>query len=135
MAIPLLFLVTPETPQYAYLFGAVFGFAMGADYMLIPLMAADRLRSAIARAGRCPAIVPQRHDRTILVARPRSRGCASLWGGYGTRCGSHAGSRAARRDRASLLLPQQRDEPRIANVTRRGAPTAAVGALHDDRHA
>ena len=40
-AIPLLFLVTPETPEYAYVFGIVFGFAMGADYMLIPLMAAD----------------------------------------------------------------------------------------------
>src|SRR5206468_9786126 len=33
IAIPLLFLVTPQTPHYAYLFGIVFGFAMGADYM------------------------------------------------------------------------------------------------------
>lgn len=41
-AIPSLFLVTPETPGMVYIFGVVFGFAMGADYMLIPLMAADQ---------------------------------------------------------------------------------------------
>ncbi|MCB1022509.1 MAG: MFS transporter, partial [Acidobacteria bacterium] len=41
-AIPSLFLVTPETPNMVYLFAVVFGFAMGADYMLIPLMAADQ---------------------------------------------------------------------------------------------
>ena len=40
-AIPLLFLVTPEQPGMVYVFAIVFGFAMGADYMLIPLMAAD----------------------------------------------------------------------------------------------
>src|SRR5262249_18506308 len=57
IAIPLLFLVTPDAPQFAYLFGIVFGFAMGADYMLIPLMAADvfGLRS-LGRA--MSAIVP-----------------------------------------------------------------------------
>lgn len=42
LAIPLLFLVTPEQPNKVYLFAIVFGFAMGADYMLIPLMAADQ---------------------------------------------------------------------------------------------
>ncbi len=41
-AIPLLFLVTPQQPSMVYLFAVVFGFAMGADYMLIPLMAADQ---------------------------------------------------------------------------------------------
>ena len=41
-AIPLLFLVTPQQPNMVYLFAIVFGFAMGADYMLIPLMAADQ---------------------------------------------------------------------------------------------
>ncbi len=40
-AIPLLFLVTPDQAGMVYLFAIVFGFAMGADYMLIPLMAAD----------------------------------------------------------------------------------------------
>lgn len=40
--IPLLFLVTPETPGNVYLFSVLFGFGMGADYMLIPLMAAEQ---------------------------------------------------------------------------------------------
>ena len=42
MAIPLLFTVTPTQPNMVYVFAIVFGFAMGADYMLIPLMAADQ---------------------------------------------------------------------------------------------
>jgi len=42
LAIPTLFLVTPAQGNYVYLFAIVFGFAMGADYMLIPLMAADQ---------------------------------------------------------------------------------------------
>jgi len=42
LAIPLLFLVTPEQSGMVYVFAIVFGFAMGADYMLIPLMAADQ---------------------------------------------------------------------------------------------
>jgi MFS family permease len=40
--IPLLFLITPATPQYVYVFAILFGFGMGADYMLIPLMAAEQ---------------------------------------------------------------------------------------------
>ena len=39
--IPTLFLVRPEQPGFVYPFAIIFGFAMGADYMLIPLMAAD----------------------------------------------------------------------------------------------
>jgi MFS family permease len=39
--IPLLFLVRPESPEMMYLFAILFGFGMGADYMLIPLMAAE----------------------------------------------------------------------------------------------
>jgi MFS family permease len=42
IAIPSLFLVTPEQTGFVYVFALVFGFAMGADYMLIPLMAADQ---------------------------------------------------------------------------------------------
>lgn len=42
LAIPLLFLVTPDQPNMVYLFAVVFGLAMGAAYMLIPLMAADQ---------------------------------------------------------------------------------------------
>ena len=82
IAIPLLFLITPQTPQYAYLFGVVFGFAMGADYMLIPLMAADvfGLRS-LGRA--MSAIVPSdtitQYWSPNLIARLRM-----VWGGYGS---------------------------------------------------
>ncbi|MCL4796251.1 MAG: MFS transporter [Bryobacteraceae bacterium] len=51
LAIPSLFLVRPESEGYVYLFALVFGFAMGADYMLIPLMAADQFGlSSLARA-------------------------------------------------------------------------------------
>jgi MFS family permease len=39
-SIPLLLTVKP--PTHPYLFAIVFGFAMGADYMLIPLMAAEQ---------------------------------------------------------------------------------------------
>jgi sugar phosphate permease len=42
VAIPSLFLVTPAQASFVYIFALVFGFAMGADYMLIPLMAADQ---------------------------------------------------------------------------------------------
>ena len=82
VAIPLLFLVTPETPQYAYLFGVVFGFAMGADYMLIPLMAADVF--GLQSLGRAmSAIVPSdtitQYWSPNLIARLRM-----VWGGYGS---------------------------------------------------
>jgi MFS family permease len=49
--IPLLFLVRPETPEYVYVFAVLFGFGMGADYMLIPLMAAEQFGvNTLARA-------------------------------------------------------------------------------------
>ncbi|MBX5493769.1 MAG: MFS transporter [Bryobacteraceae bacterium] len=49
--IPLLHLVTPQQPGFMYVFALLFGFGMGADYMLIPLMAADRFGvSSLARA-------------------------------------------------------------------------------------
>ncbi len=41
-AIPLLFMVKPAAGAMTYVFAIVFGFAMGADYMLIPLMAAKQ---------------------------------------------------------------------------------------------
>jgi MFS family permease len=40
--IPLLLLIRPSNPQYLYAFAILFGFGMGADYMLIPLMAAEQ---------------------------------------------------------------------------------------------
>lgn len=39
--IPILLLVRPESPEFIYIFAILFGFGMGADYMIIPLMAAD----------------------------------------------------------------------------------------------
>ncbi len=49
--IPLLLLVRPEQEMYMYLFALLFGFGMGADYMLIPLMAADQFGvNSLARA-------------------------------------------------------------------------------------
>ncbi len=57
VAIPTLFLVKPESTGAVYLFALIFGFAMGADYMLIPLMAADQFGlSTLPRA--MSAILP-----------------------------------------------------------------------------
>jgi MFS family permease len=49
--IPLLFLVRPDSPSMVYVFSILFGFGMGADYMLIPLMAAEQFGvNSLARA-------------------------------------------------------------------------------------
>jgi MFS family permease len=50
-AIPLLLMVKPGDALMTYVFAIVFGFAMGADYMLIPLMAAKQFGvNSLARA-------------------------------------------------------------------------------------
>ena len=82
IAIPMLFLVTPSQPGFVYLFGIVFGFAMGADYMLIPLMAADLfgLRSlGRAMSGILPADTVTQFWFPNLIAQLRA-----AWGGYGS---------------------------------------------------
>ena len=72
MAIPLLFLVTPAQPNFVYVFAVVFGFAMGADYMLIPLMAADQF--GLASLGKAmSAILPTDTIGTVLVPAPDRR--------------------------------------------------------------
>lgn len=49
--IPLLLLVKPGEDMNLYLFAVLFGFGMGADYMLIPLMAAEQFGlNTLARA-------------------------------------------------------------------------------------
>jgi MFS family permease len=49
--IPLLLLVTPGNQMNLYIFSILFGFGMGADYMLIPLMAAEQFGvNSLARA-------------------------------------------------------------------------------------
>ena len=51
LSIPLLLHVTPEASHTLYIFSLVFGVAMGADYMLIPLMAAEQFGvNSLARA-------------------------------------------------------------------------------------
>jgi MFS family permease len=51
ITIPLLLLVRPGQTVYLYLFAVLFGFGMGADYMLIPLMAAEQFGvNSLARA-------------------------------------------------------------------------------------
>jgi MFS family permease len=81
-AIPMLFLVTPEHPGFVYAFALVFGFAMGADYMLIPLMAADLfgLRSlGRAMSGILPSDTVAQYWGPNLISRLRA-----VWGGYGS---------------------------------------------------
>ena len=80
-AIPMLFLVRPEQPGYVYPFAIVFGCAMGADYMLIPLMAADLfgVRSlARAMSGIVPSDTIGQYWFPNLIAQLRA-----AWGGYG----------------------------------------------------
>lgn len=49
--IPLMLLVRPEQGHFLYVFAVMFGFGMGADYMLIPLMAAEQFGvNSLARA-------------------------------------------------------------------------------------
>ncbi len=51
ITILMLLSVRPDRPTSLYLFAIVFGFAMGADYMLIPLMAAEQFGiNSLARA-------------------------------------------------------------------------------------
>ena len=79
-AIPSLFLVTPSTPNMVYLFAVVFGFAMGADYMLIPLMAADQFGLATLPKA-MSAILPS--DTITQFWTPRVVAeLRTLWGGY-----------------------------------------------------
>jgi predicted MFS family arabinose efflux permease len=82
VAIPLLFLVRPEQPQFAYVFAVGFGFAMGADYMLIPLMAADLFGlPSLARA--MAAILPS--DTIAQYWCPNLiAALGGAWAGYGS---------------------------------------------------
>ena len=78
--IPTLFLVRPEQPGFVYPFAIIFGFAMGADYMLIPLMAADLfgVRSlARAMSGIIPSDTIGQYWFPNLIAQLRG-----IWGGY-----------------------------------------------------
>jgi MFS family permease len=82
IAVPLLFLVRPSHSGFVYLFAVMFGFAMGADYMLIPLMAADLfgLRSlGRAMSAILPADTVTQFWFPNLITELRA-----AWGGYGS---------------------------------------------------
>jgi hypothetical protein len=90
-----------------YPFAVVFGFAMGADYMLIPLMAADLfgVRSlARAMSGIVPSDTIGQYWLPNLIAQLRA-----AWGGYGAAlwvaCGVAAAGAAA-----VAALPHKREE-------------------------
>ena len=74
--------MTPAQPHFVYVFAIVFGFAMGADYMLIPLMAADQFGlSSLGKA--MSAILPS--DTILQFWFPRViASLRTLWGGYGS---------------------------------------------------
>ncbi len=64
------------------MFAVVFGFAMGADYMLIPLMAADQFGLATLPKA-MSAILPT--DTIAQFWFPRVvAGLSTAWGGYGS---------------------------------------------------
>ena len=110
-AIPSLFLVTPETPGMVYLFGVVFGFAMGADYMLIPLMAADQF--GLSTLGKAmSAILPSDTISQFWFPRVVAE-LRTMLGGYGSALWAVFGM-AALGAAAIALLPRHHkpvDEP------------------------
>jgi MFS family permease len=80
ISIPLLFLITPESPGFVYVFAICFGFALGADYMLIPLMAADQF--GLTSLGKAmSAILPSDTISQFWFPRIVAE-LRTLWGGY-----------------------------------------------------
>jgi MFS family permease len=111
-AIPMLFLVTPDSSGFVYPFGIVFGFAMGADYMLIPLMAADLfgLRSlGRAMSGILPSDTVAQYWCPNLIARLRA-----AWGGYGSALWVACAVAAAGAVAIALLPSRHASEPESA---------------------
>lgn len=82
IAIPMLFLVTPERPALVYPFAVVFGFAMGADYMLIPLMAADLF--GLRTLGRAMSTILPADTITQFWFPNVIAQLRAVWGGYGS---------------------------------------------------
>jgi len=106
-AIPLLFLVRPEQPNYVYLFAVVFGFAMGADYMLIPLMAADQF--GLATLGKAMSAILPTDTITQFWFPFMVAGLRTMWGGYSSALWAVFGL-AAFGAAAIGLLPRHHDE-------------------------
>ena len=123
IAIPLLFLVTPGRPQLVYVFALAFGFAMGADYMLIPLMAADLfgLRSlARAMAAILPSDTIMQYWCPNLIAA-----LGAAWAGYGPALWAACGIAAVGAIAVSVLERPQVD--RLAAVAVATEPLATKG--------
>jgi sugar phosphate permease len=80
VAIPMLFLVTPDRPGYVYMFAITFGFAMGADYMLIPLMAADLF--GLGSLGRAMSVIVPSDTITQFWFPNLIAVLRAAWGGY-----------------------------------------------------
>jgi len=117
-SIPALFLVRPEQVGFVYLFALVFGFAMGADYMLIPLMAADQF--GLATLGKAmSAILPS--DTIAQFWFPRFVSTLrTAWGGYDSALWAVFGM-AALGAAAIGLLPREGarpEEPEPSGETR-----------------
>ena len=111
LSIPLLFLVTPDSRGFVYVFAVVFGFAMGADYMLIPLMAADQFGLATLPKA-MSAILPT--DTITQFWFPRIvAGLSTAWGGYGSALWAVFGMAAAGAAAIGMLPRHQKpvDEP------------------------
>ena len=81
-AIPALFLVTPDKAGLVYVFALVFGLAMGADYMLIPLMAADQF--GLATLPRAMSAILPTDTITQFWFPPAVAHLRMLWAGYGS---------------------------------------------------
>jgi len=82
LAIPALFLVRPEQTGMVYVFALVFGLAMGADYMLIPLMAADQF--GLATLPRAMSAILPTDTITQFWFPPAVAYLRMLWAGYGS---------------------------------------------------
>ncbi len=103
VSIPTLFLITPQDTSFVYVFALVFGFAMGADYMLIPLMAADQFGlTTLPRA--MSAILPTDTITQFWLPRMVST-LRTAWGGYGSALWAVFGT-AALGALAIALLPK-----------------------------
>ena len=81
--IPLLLLVTPDQTYFVYIFALLFGFGMGADYMLIPLMAADQF--GLTSLGRAMSLIlPGDTIGQTWFPRWLAQLKGAVAGGYGT---------------------------------------------------
>jgi MFS family permease len=120
-AIPMMFLVRPEQPGYVYPFAITFGFAMGADYMLIPLMAADvfGVRSLPrAMSGIIPTDTVGQYWFPNLIAQLRG-----VWGSYGAALWVACAIAAAGAAAIAALPHRRKDAERIVAGAARPAFT------------